>query len=211
MPDVEATLEFLSKLPMYETKKPYLYLPLKGQGLDPDETRLDNLEFETHEHIAVKDMRLDTSLSVDDCGFEFYHHETAFKTFGNPVDIDGYKEETERLLQERFAAVRVLTYEARLRRNESFGRREIDVYDKLLVEGPAKGAHVGKYLKPHLGVVLTLQMLPIHQAPISSRDIFPKKNRQCTCALASAFGSISEYALNLNDEGRLTAQAHGDH
>jgi len=45
------------------------------------------------------------------------------------------------LLRDRFAAVRVLTYELRLRKNQEFRRKQFDLNEKLLLEGPAKGAH----------------------------------------------------------------------
>lgn len=143
MPSVESNLDFLARSPLYETEKPYLYLPLKGQGLDPDKHRLDNLDFENHTGIVMKDMREETSINVETHGFEFHHHSSSLTEFSSTSDIDSYQAETEQLLRERFSAAYVLTYDVRLRRNEYFGRREIDYLDKLLVEGPAKGAHVG--------------------------------------------------------------------
>ena len=148
MPDVEASLDFLARLQLYETEKPYVFLPLKSLGLDPDETRLDNLEFESHEHIPIRDMRDVPDLSIDTNGFEYYAHETNFRKFDTTADIDAYRSETEKLLQKRFSAEYVLTFEVRLRRNEDFGRREFDMEDMLMVEGPAKGAHVGKLCPP---------------------------------------------------------------
>ncbi len=143
MPNVEAKMDFLARIPLYQTEKPYVFLPLKSLGLDPDEIRLDNLEFESHEHIAIQDMRKIPELSVDSYGFEYHSHETKYQKFDTPADIDAYRSETEELLRKRFSAACVLTFEVRLRRNEEFGRREFDIDDKLMVEGPAKGAHVG--------------------------------------------------------------------
>ena len=143
MPDVKTAIEYLAKLPLYETEKPYLLLPGKDQGLDPDKTRLDNLEFERHADILVSDMRDKPSLDINECGFEYYTHQSRYETFGRSGDIEGYKQETQQLLKHRFNAVKVLTYEARLRKNQAFDRREFDIYDPLLVEGPAKGAHNG--------------------------------------------------------------------
>lgn len=149
MPDVEASLDFLARLKLYESEKPYVFLPLESLGLDPDETRLDNLEFESHEHIPIRDMRDVPDLSVDINGFEYYRHETHFRKFDAPADIDAYRSETDGLLQKRFSAMYVLTSEVRLRRNEAFGRREFDdIEDKLMVKGPAKGAHVGTLFPP---------------------------------------------------------------
>ncbi|KAI9881843.1 MAG: hypothetical protein M1823_006445, partial [Watsoniomyces obsoletus] len=138
MPEVEASLEFLARLPLYETEKPYLMLPQKGSGLDPDDTRLDNLEFERHDHVIIKDMRGEDYVSIDSCGFEVYRHSSCFSSFNSVEDINAYKSETESVLRKRFMAAHVVTYDSRLRRNEDFGRREIDLTDKLIVEGPAK-------------------------------------------------------------------------
>ena len=155
---------FLARLPLYETEKPYLFLPLKGLGLDPDQIRLDNLEFEEHGDIPVKDMRHIPNISVDSNGFEYYRHDTRFKSFNAPSDIDAYRSETQQMLRKRFSAVYVLTYDVRLRRNEDFDRREFDLNDKLMVEGPAKGAHVGKpsFVRDS-GGILTAKMLLMFQ------------------------------------------------
>jgi hypothetical protein len=145
MPSVQSSLDFLARSDLYETEKPYIFLPLKGQGLDPDKERLDNLEFETHDGIVMKDIREDSLIKVDSYGFEYYQHTSNVHKFDTTEEIDSYQAETEQLLRERFSAVYVLTYDVRLRRNERFDRREVDYLDKLLVEGPAKGAHVGEY------------------------------------------------------------------
>jgi hypothetical protein len=149
MPSVQSSLDFLARLALYETEKPYILLPLKGQGLDPDEERLDNLEFETHDGIVMKDIRENSRIKVDSYGFEYYRHTTSVHGFDTTEDVDAYQVETEQLLRERFSALYVLTYDVRLRRNERFDRREVDYLDKLLVEGPAKGAHVGECLLKH--------------------------------------------------------------
>ena len=143
MPDVTAKIEFLAKRPLYESEKPFLLLPSKEQNLDPDEIRLNNLEFESHDGLIVKDMRMQKDLSIDSCGFEFHSQPSVISNFDQSNDIEVYREETQQMLAERFGAERVVTYEVRLRKNLDFNRKEFDVYDKLLVEGPAKGAHNG--------------------------------------------------------------------
>jgi hypothetical protein len=144
MPANLAEIEFLADLPLYQTQKPYLYLPSPEQQIDPDQVRLDNLEFEKHSNIKVEDIREHPELRLDDCGFEYFQHETAISKFTDPADVDAYERETEDLLRDRFAAVKVLTYELRLRKNQEFRRKQFDLNEKLLVEGPAKGAHIGK-------------------------------------------------------------------
>ena len=48
MPKIVATIDFLADLPLYDTEKPYFYLPGKDQEIDPEDPRLNNLEFESH-------------------------------------------------------------------------------------------------------------------------------------------------------------------
>lgn len=80
----------------------YLYLPGKYEGLDPEATKLDNLDFERHSGIVIKDMREHPELTFDDCGFEFHHHQSQYKHFEKPEDIESYRSETEQMLQKRF-------------------------------------------------------------------------------------------------------------
>jgi hypothetical protein len=144
MPANLAEIEFLADLPTYNVEKPYLCLLPPDQEIDPDEVRLDNLEFEKHSNINVEDIREHPELRLEDCGFEYVQHKSAISEFSSPADVDAYKRETESLLRDRFAAVKVLTYELRLRKNKEFRRKQFDLNEKLLLEGPAKGAHNGK-------------------------------------------------------------------
>lgn len=144
MPANRADIEFLADLPIYQTEKPYLCLLPPDQNIDPDHVRLDNLEFEKHSDVGVEDMREHPELRLDDCGFEYIQHKSTISEFTDPADVDAYKRETEGLLRDRFAAVKVLTYELRLRKNQEFRRKQFDLNEKLLLEGPAKGAHNGR-------------------------------------------------------------------
>ena len=144
MPANVAEIEFLADLPIYSTEKPYLCLLSPDQKIDPDNVRLDNLEFEKHSNINVEDIREHSELCLDECGFEYVQHKSAISEFTIPADVDAYKRETEGLLRDRFGAVKVLTYELRLRKNQECRRRQFDVNEKLLLEGPAKGAHNGR-------------------------------------------------------------------
>ena len=144
MPANLAEIDFLADLPIYQTEKPYLCLLSPDQKIDPDQVRLDNLEFERHSNIKIEDIREHTELRIDDCGFEYVPYTSAISEFTDPADVDSYKQETERLLEDRFKAEKVLTYELRLRKNQVFRRKQFDVNEKLLVEGPAMGAHNGK-------------------------------------------------------------------
>jgi hypothetical protein len=144
MPPNLAEIEFLADLPLYYIEKPYLCLLSPDQKIDPDQVRLDNLEFEKRSNIHIEDIREHPELRLEECGFEYVQHKTAISSFTHPSDVDAYKRETEDLLKDRFAAVKVLTYELRLRKNQEFRRKQFDLNEKLLLEGPAKGAHNGK-------------------------------------------------------------------
>jgi hypothetical protein len=165
MPANLAEIEFLADLPLYQTEKPYLCLLSPEQKIDPDQVRLDNLEFEKHSNIKVEDLREHPELRLDDCGFEYIQHETAISEFTNPADVDAYKRETESLLRDRFVAVRVLTYELRLRKNQEFRRKQFDLNEKLLLEGPAKGAHNGKRPEISQKLLLTTEDVTYDSGP----------------------------------------------
>jgi hypothetical protein len=142
MPDVTSSLDFLARLPLYDTEKPYLYLPSKDEELNPDTTRLDNLEFEHHSGIVIRDLR-ERDLDFDDCGFMIKLHPSKFRHFEDAKVIAAYQTETEELLRTEFDAERVIIYDVRLRKNTKFQRTEFDFLDPMLREGPAIGAHNG--------------------------------------------------------------------
>jgi hypothetical protein len=147
MPDITADLEFLADLPLYQHEKPYLALLPPSLGKDPDQERLDNMEFETHSAIPITDIRGRARFTIEECGFEVLPHSSQHLSFENVDDVDAYKKETELLLCQRFQAVHVECYHLRLRKNDPIQRKEFDVNDPLLVEGPAKGVHNGDYTK----------------------------------------------------------------
>jgi hypothetical protein len=147
MPAVEASLEYLQKLPLYESEKPYWCFLPPHDGFDPDAQRVDNLEFEHHSGIKIQDIReLSPEAHINECGFEVLSHESKFSRFDKEDDVKQYLVETERLLEREMEAVYVKCYDSRLRKNIPFVRTELDLNDLLLTEGPARGAHNGKLL-----------------------------------------------------------------
>jgi hypothetical protein len=145
MPDIAAEIVFLSDLPLYRDEKPYRFIPGKDDGIDPEDEQLSNLSFTTHSDIKIRDMRVQPQLSFGQCGFEFVkHHASAIHAFNVEGDAESYISETNSMLKDRFSAVKVHTYEVRLRKNVQFCRTEVDMNDKLLIEGPALGAHNGQ-------------------------------------------------------------------
>ena len=145
MPDVQASLEYLQKLALYEDEKPYWCFLPPHEGFDPDEQRVDNLEFEDHSNITIHDIReSETKKRIDDCGFQVFDHVSRFSRFDSPSDVLGYKSETEDLLRKELNAVFVKCYDHRLRKNVTFERNVLDLNDPLLMEGPARGVHNGR-------------------------------------------------------------------
>jgi hypothetical protein len=144
MPDIKADLEYLADLPLYATEKPYLCLLSPSDGFNPDTDRADNLEYELHRGIPLTDMRDRADIDIGSYGFQVLNHTSRFPDLESVCDVDSYKRETEQLLQESLGATYVFCYDLRKRRNQVFNRTQFDVYDPLLEEGPARGAHVGK-------------------------------------------------------------------
>jgi hypothetical protein len=128
----------LQNLELYETEKPY------REGFDPDEQRVDNLEYENHE-VTITDIRgLQEDVSLGTYGFQVLSHDTEVTNFTSPDLVEEYKGETERLLLKALGAIHVKCYDLRLRKNVIFQRTEFDLNDPLHIDGPARGAHNGK-------------------------------------------------------------------
>ncbi|PMD12015.1 hypothetical protein NA56DRAFT_713616 [Hyaloscypha hepaticicola] len=142
MSAVQATLEYLQKLPLYKVEKPYWCFLAPKEGFDPDAKRVDNLEFEHHSGITINNIRdLPNKPEIGDCGFEVLSHESKLSRFREGDDITQYRLETEDLLKEALGAVHVKCYDSRLRKNVPFQRSQLDLNDPLLIEGPARGVH----------------------------------------------------------------------
>jgi hypothetical protein len=144
MPAVQASLEYLQNLPLYDEEKPYWCFLTPREGFDPDKQRVDNLEFEAHKNIIIQDIReSSTEISLEECGFQVIPHKTKYLSFETADVVVAYKAETEDLLQRTFGAVYVVCYDSQLRKNVPFKRSQLDLNDPLTAEGPARGAHNG--------------------------------------------------------------------
>jgi hypothetical protein len=147
MPAVQATLEYLQKLPLYKSEKPYWCFLTPKEGFNPDLQRVDNLEFEDHPNITIYNIRdLPSKPKIGDCGFEVLSHKSKFSKFERGGDVTQYRLETEQLLRKTLGAVLVKCYDSRLRKNVLFQRTQLDLNDLLLTEGPARGVHNGNCL-----------------------------------------------------------------
>src|SRR5436190_12660683 len=135
MPDIVASIEYLQKLPLYETEKPYYCLLAPREGFDPDAQRLDNLEYEEHTDITITDMRSALSdISIEEYGFQVLSHESQALALSTREECEAYRQETEALLRKEFGAVYVKCYEVRKRENIPIQRSQMDYNDPLLIE-----------------------------------------------------------------------------
>jgi hypothetical protein len=144
MPPLNSSIEYLQKLPLYETEKPYWCLLTPRAGFDPDKDRLDNLEFEVIDDITFTDIRdVSPKPTINQFGFEVIAQASKILSFESTDDVDAYKRETEKCLESTMDAVFVKTYELRTRKNIAISRPIMNIADPLLYEGPARGAHNG--------------------------------------------------------------------
>jgi hypothetical protein len=151
---------YLQNLELYETEKPYWCFLPPQEGFDPDEQRVDNLEFESH-NVAITDIRgLKGDVSLESYGFQVLSHDTEVSNFTSVDAVEAYKRETERLLTEALGATYVKCYDLRLRKNIVFQRTEFDLNNPLHTEGPARGAHNGE---SRLAIKPDLRNVNVHQ------------------------------------------------
>ena len=163
MPTVQANIEYLQKLALYEEEKPYWCFLPPSEGFDPDTQRVDNLEFKDYPEIQIDDIReFNEAPKINNCGFEVLSHQSKFSKFDQADDVFQYVSETEELLRESMDAIYVKCYDSRLRKNVIFQRTHLDLNDPLLTEGPARGAHNGKLL---------LEILESRNKSLTSADI----------------------------------------
>ena len=115
MPDIQASLEFLADIPLYEEEKPYLALLPPHHGFNPDIKRMDNLEWETHSDITIKDIRDSCDrYTIDECGFQVLEHSSKATGFDTESELRAYREETEALLRDNLQASLVLCYDLKV-------------------------------------------------------------------------------------------------
>jgi hypothetical protein len=115
MPDIIASLEFLADIPLYDEEKPFLALMPPRDGFDPDATRTDNLEWETHHDILITDIRdRGQEFTVERCGFLVTNHTSQYLALDNVDSLRAYRKETEALLRKTLGATHVVCYEHRV-------------------------------------------------------------------------------------------------
>ena len=114
MPDIQATLEFLADIPLYQIEKPFLALLSPSQLVDRNFPR-ENLQWEHHDKINIKDVRDDPfNYTIEKCGFQVLQHRSKIESFNLAIDVNMYKMETEMLLKNELGAEHVYCYDLRV-------------------------------------------------------------------------------------------------
>ena len=143
MAEVSTTLEYLQDSPIYEQEKPYWCFLAPSPDFNPDEQRLDNLEFENFP-VKIANLReTKHKVNLEKTGFEVLQHTSIFAQFDTEASIEGYRRETEQCIKRALGAEFVKCYDSCLRKNVTFERSQFDMEDPLLQQGPAQGVHIG--------------------------------------------------------------------
>jgi hypothetical protein len=113
MPDLVGTLQTLVDLPLYKYEKPYTVL--LPSGMKTDGLKLHNLAYEDHDGVLFTDIRgKEAEFNLESCGFEIIPYGTSYTRLETTEEINQYKKETADFLKERFQALHVICYEARV-------------------------------------------------------------------------------------------------
>ena len=94
MPDIQANVEHLADLPLYETEKPYGALLSNGEVFFSQGHRLDNIVFTEHQ-CKIIDVRDDTTKSLAKNGFQVFHQKS--ETMWDVKTIDGARRHREEI------------------------------------------------------------------------------------------------------------------
>lgn len=115
MPDINASIGFLADLPLYEHEKPFRVI-LSVDTPDVDESKKSNIVTEMHECIKIKDIRkMEAPPCLSNLGFEVLHHSTKYPRLDQLDQCEGYKKETTELLERHFCALRVITWDLKVK------------------------------------------------------------------------------------------------
>lgn len=156
------------------------------------------MEFEEHSNITIQDLReLDVAPEIDDHGFEVFTHESKFMLFDHAdaaEQVKKYKLETEELLKERLGAVYAICYDHRLRKNVPYHRKQYDLKDPLLREGPAQGVHNGelhdrKLAECETDYVIQTSLTTLVPRLSTATSLMIARRNICNQAIASASSS----------------------
>ena len=114
MPDALASIDFLADLELYKQEKPFA--ALASPGVEVSDDQLNNLQWESHVDITIKDIRgRESEYPLERCGFQIVKHRAQTMTFTSKEDIESYRRETESQLLELLGVTRVYCWEARVR------------------------------------------------------------------------------------------------
>ncbi|KAK8037631.1 hypothetical protein PG991_000977 [Apiospora marii] len=141
MPHVQGNIAFLRRRPEYKTEQPYIIALPPDSEIDPESSKLTNLEYERH-LVEVRDIRNNINdFKLEVCGFEVFPYSTSKPLVTTVDDIHLYQRETESALKEKFSAERVISFEFKHRKNAEYNTPVINLEDPLQFLKPAKDAH----------------------------------------------------------------------
>ncbi|KAI5797839.1 hypothetical protein DFH27DRAFT_560449 [Peziza echinospora] len=138
MPNVEANLEFIADLPIYNKEKPFHILKPEDDDPNFDPYANTNLKFESHS-VLISDLR-GTQHTLATSGFQVVNHKSQFLE----LDTHAYKVETKDLLSSVFPdAAHILVWDFHIRKNLPQKRPMPDFnYNPVYrLQLPAQGAH----------------------------------------------------------------------
>ena len=122
MPDITTRIDFLKDLPLYKEEKPFMVMLPANKGLDPNQFRTENLEFERREDITVYDIRgQGAEYSLESSGFQLAEHKSKNLDLLSREDVEVYRAETEEFLQNTLGAEKVVCWDVRVGRHASSG------------------------------------------------------------------------------------------
>jgi hypothetical protein len=113
MPDISTSIEHLADLELYKTEKPYAVILRQSDWNESIVT--NNLQFELHNNVVVKDIRgRENEFALDTHGFAIMHHRSSLSQFETWDDVRYYQKETQQFLTKLFDAERVVTYDVKV-------------------------------------------------------------------------------------------------
>ena len=116
MPSVNASVPYLDNLPLYHIEKPFTLVREAGTAhneFDGDIT--SNIQVK-HTNITILDTREHSYvLDIERSGFTLLHSPSYYLEFGDHVNNDHYKRETEQMLKKTLNADFVLCWDLKVK------------------------------------------------------------------------------------------------
>ncbi|KAH8704215.1 hypothetical protein BGW36DRAFT_458326 [Talaromyces proteolyticus] len=139
MPSVQTTLEFLAKLPLYQTKKPFCRVPKEDEN-ETNPEGLSNIQWHNGD-VTIKDLRdITDTFKLDVCGFQVVGQPFAVSQLDENA-IAQYQKDTEAFLKEFLKADYVVCHDCRRRKNATYPSATLDINNPMLIQTLPHGVH----------------------------------------------------------------------